>query len=181
VPFIYYGEEIGMVGAKPDERIRTPMQWDATDGTAGFTTDDKPWEPLADNYADFNVAAQTDDPGSLLSHYRALIHLRNEHAALRTGDLLVIDTDTRDVYSILRYNEDETLLVLVNAEDKPVSDYALTLDEGPLAGTVEAVVLMGEGDVSAPTVSDSGGFEDYLPLPELPAQSSLIIQLVYSG
>ena len=30
VPFIYYGEEIGMTGAKPDERIRTPMRWDAS-------------------------------------------------------------------------------------------------------------------------------------------------------
>jgi glycosidase len=27
VPFIYYGEEIGMTGGKPDELIRTPMQW----------------------------------------------------------------------------------------------------------------------------------------------------------
>ncbi|HVL53394.1 MAG TPA: alpha-amylase family glycosyl hydrolase, partial [Vitreimonas sp.] len=27
VPFIYYGEEIGMLGTKPDERIRTPMAW----------------------------------------------------------------------------------------------------------------------------------------------------------
>src|SRR6266699_2598930 len=26
VPFIYYGEEIGMTGDKPDERLRTPMQ-----------------------------------------------------------------------------------------------------------------------------------------------------------
>jgi glycosidase len=27
IPFIYYGEEIGMSGTKPDELIRTPMQW----------------------------------------------------------------------------------------------------------------------------------------------------------
>jgi glycosidase len=26
-PYIYYGEEIGMTGNKPDERLRTPMQW----------------------------------------------------------------------------------------------------------------------------------------------------------
>ncbi len=30
-PFVYYGEEIGMTGRKPDERIRTPMRWDATE------------------------------------------------------------------------------------------------------------------------------------------------------
>ncbi|MEO8623710.1 MAG: alpha-amylase family glycosyl hydrolase, partial [bacterium] len=27
MPFLYYGDEIGMLGAKPDERLRTPMQW----------------------------------------------------------------------------------------------------------------------------------------------------------
>src|SRR5437870_7510074 len=27
LPFIYYGEEIGMTGDKPDPRLRTPMQW----------------------------------------------------------------------------------------------------------------------------------------------------------
>ena len=46
VPFIYYGEEIGMTGAKPDERIRTPMRWDASAPAAGFSTH-APWEPLS--------------------------------------------------------------------------------------------------------------------------------------
>ncbi|HSW27340.1 MAG TPA: alpha-amylase family glycosyl hydrolase, partial [Burkholderiaceae bacterium] len=42
-PFIYYGEEIGMTGHKPDERIRTPMRWDATEPAAGFSTA-APWQ-----------------------------------------------------------------------------------------------------------------------------------------
>ena len=37
-PFVYYGEEIGLAGAKPDERIRTPMPWTAADPGVGFTT-----------------------------------------------------------------------------------------------------------------------------------------------
>ena len=43
-PFIYYGEEIGMSGMKPDENLRRPMQWDS-EKDAGFTTG-KPWRPL---------------------------------------------------------------------------------------------------------------------------------------
>ncbi|MEO8396069.1 MAG: alpha-amylase family glycosyl hydrolase, partial [Chloroflexota bacterium] len=35
VPFIYYGEELGMSGTKPDERLRTPMQWDSPAPTVG--------------------------------------------------------------------------------------------------------------------------------------------------
>ncbi|HKJ40139.1 MAG TPA: alpha-amylase family glycosyl hydrolase, partial [Anaerolineales bacterium] len=43
-PFIYYGEEIGMQGRKPDEDIRLPMQWN-TDLNAGFSTGN-PWRAL---------------------------------------------------------------------------------------------------------------------------------------
>ena len=46
VPFIYYGEEIGMSGAKPDERIRTPMQWDST-ATRAASPPGTPWEAAA--------------------------------------------------------------------------------------------------------------------------------------
>jgi len=37
VPFLYYGEEIGMLGTKPDEDIRRPMQWSKNLLNAGFT------------------------------------------------------------------------------------------------------------------------------------------------
>ena len=68
VPFIYYGEEIGMLGKKPDELIRTPMQWSA-EANSGFTSG-TPWEALNDDYAKKNAAAQLKDPASLLAHYR---------------------------------------------------------------------------------------------------------------
>src|SRR2546426_7554959 len=42
LPFVYYGEEIGMTGDKPDPRLRTPMQWNPFSGV-GFTTG-KAWE-----------------------------------------------------------------------------------------------------------------------------------------
>ncbi|MFN2167931.1 MAG: alpha-amylase family glycosyl hydrolase, partial [Anaerolineae bacterium] len=77
VPFVYYGEEIGMRGSKPDEYIRTPMLWSA-DANAGFTTG-QPWIRVNPGFQKANVASQSADPGSLLSHYRRLIHLRNEH------------------------------------------------------------------------------------------------------
>ncbi|MEP6895940.1 MAG: alpha-amylase family glycosyl hydrolase, partial [Chloroflexota bacterium] len=52
-PFIYYGEEIGMQGKKPDEDIRLPMQWSA-DSNAGFTTG-TPWRAPDVNYSQVNV------------------------------------------------------------------------------------------------------------------------------
>lgn len=175
VPFIYYGEEIGMEGRKPDERIRTPMQWDDVQG-GGFTSG-QAWEPFSDNLNTNTVAAMDDDPGSLLNHYRALIHLRNDHAALRTGETALLKGGNLNVYAVLRYTEDETLVVVVNLGTETVTDYALETSLGPFTGEVEASVLFGVGEVSAPAINDTGGFEDYRPLESLPPQSSFVIAL----
>ncbi|MBE2269933.1 MAG: alpha-glucosidase C-terminal domain-containing protein [Anaerolinea sp.] len=180
VPFLYYGEEIGMQGVKPDERIRTPMQWDATRSTAGFTTDDHPWQPLQNDYEEVNVAAQTGDPASLLSTYRDLIRLRNEHVALRQGEYIAVDSGSRAVYAFLRQHADETVLVVINLSDDPVTDYALSLRRGTL-GEVEDEVIFGEGDAAALIANAEGGFDSYVPLPELAPYSTIVIRLTPVG
>jgi alpha-glucosidase len=77
--FIYQGDEIGMRDGPghdpPYDRAgrdphRHPMQWDATP-LGGFTTG-TPWLASVDP-AERNVAAQRDDPRSLLSLYRELL------------------------------------------------------------------------------------------------------------
>jgi glycosidase len=176
VPFIYYGEEIGMMGQKPDEDIRRPMQWTAEEPGAGFT-EGQPWRPPYEDYPDRNVAAQESNPGSLLNHYRRLIHLRNEHSALRDGAWSLVDTDPGRLYAALRYDEDEALLVLINPSRREVGDYSLTLPSGPLADTASAVLVLGEGDLSSPQINDAGGFDQYAPLAMLPPRSTFIIEL----
>ncbi|MEM7035129.1 MAG: alpha-amylase family glycosyl hydrolase, partial [Chloroflexota bacterium] len=143
VPFIYYGEEIGMVGNKPDERIRTPMQWSAIEGTAGFTTG-KPWQRLSSTYQDVNVTAQNDDAASLLNHYRSLIQVRNAHRAMRFGDFVPIQTDHRSVYSFMRHLPQESILIVVNLSEKPISTYTLTLERSDLTAINQATVRFGQ-------------------------------------
>jgi alpha-glucosidase len=93
---LYYGDEIGMTdvavppeltrdtlggqSARPSrDRARTPMQWDDSPA-AGFTAPDVVgWLPVGDP-ARCNVAAQRDDPGSVLSFCRELLGLRKERA-----------------------------------------------------------------------------------------------------
>ena len=72
-PFIYYGEEIGMVGEKPDPQIRTPMQWTAG-AEAGFTSNSA-WELPNFSYKTVNVEVENSDKNSLLSLYRDLINI----------------------------------------------------------------------------------------------------------
>src|SRR5690606_10496473 len=62
---------------------RTPMQWDPSPN-AGFTGG-APWLPVAEDYAERNVAMQRRGRHSLLALYRSLIELRRTEPALVAG------------------------------------------------------------------------------------------------
>ncbi len=175
-PFVYYGEEFGLTGDKPDELIRTPLAWDASAPAAGFSAG-TPWEPLVDGWQTRNVATQRADRGSLWSAYRDLIALRAEHPALRRGQLVPVQTSDLAVDAMVRSTADEQLLVLSNLSDAAVSGYTLDLAEGPLCGAPKARVAYGSGTPVAPSITVSGGFSAWSPLPELPPRSVTVISL----
>ena len=132
-PFLYYGQEIGMVDvlipddeivdpparlAGPDfpwydrSRCRTPMQWAAGRG-AGFTSG-APWLRIAPDTDARNVAAQRGDPGSVLETYRRLLAARRESPALRIGRHDWIATGQPDVLAWSRTAGRERRLVVIN-------------------------------------------------------------------
>jgi alpha-amylase len=174
-PFLYYGEEVGMEGTKPDEDIRKPMQWRA-DEHAGFTTG-TPWRAPDPSFVNANVEAQNADPQSLLSHYRSLIHFRAEHSALRTGNYYAVDASAPDVYAALRKNDEEILLILINLSREPVSDVRLTSGDMALTDTTyTAETLFGIGE-ARPASVEQGNFQDYRPISRLDPYSTIIIRL----
>jgi len=102
-PFVYYGEELGMRGEKPDPHLREPMRWYSAGKGPGETT----WEGwTAGDGSDVSVEAQHDDPASLLNWYRVLIDWRRDIPALRDGvahvwrdaDMQVAAWELRDAY-----------------------------------------------------------------------------------
>jgi alpha-amylase len=174
-PFIYYGEEIGMTGQKPDEDIRLLMQW-STGENAGFSGG-KPWRAPAANYLQMNVAEQLNNPNSLLSHYQALIALRNQFPALRQGSLYLLNSNVSTLFASLRIEEDETILVLINLSDKSNNSYNLSAKNLPLAdGKYHATQLFGAGQLNDLTLRN-GEISGYQPLAELPPYSTFILQL----
>jgi len=176
VPFIYYGEEIGMVGLGADDEKRTPMQWTAQ-ANAGFTTG-SPWELVNPDYVKGrNVADETADPASLLATYRALIQARNQHAALRVGDLYLAQTQATSVLASLRVSQAETVLVLINLGPDPVTGVKLTLAAGPLKNRYHALPILGAAPGADLAANGPGGFDDYQPTPTLPGYGVLIYQL----
>ncbi len=83
-PYLYYGEEIGMLGRKPDFFIREPMLWQPQPDPA------RPRPRRVRHSTDDTVrpvSVQREDPESLWHHYRALIQLRHATPALHSGDL----------------------------------------------------------------------------------------------
>lgn len=159
-PFIYYGEEIGMQGDKPDEMIRTPMQWSG-EANGGFTAG-RPWEPLQPGWEEITVAGQEDDPGSVLATYRAWGQLRETHPALRTGGFVPITTASPALLAFLRQTADETLLVVINLGAKPTGAQSVALPDGVTGATTDllsgspgpAVV---DGSLALPTMDGRSG------------------------
>jgi alpha-amylase len=176
VPFIYYGEEIGMTGMKPDENIRRPMQWTGDNLRVDFT-EGSPWRRPASDFKERNVSLQTSDPDSLLSHYRDLIQLRNASQALRVGEWTPVQTGNDSLAAFLRHTGDEAILILVNSSRESVTDYDLTLAAGPLAGPVRAAFLIGDGAIVDPELNETGGFAGYKPVDSLEPQNTYIIDL----
>ena len=112
VPFIYYGEEIGMTGDKPDERLRTPMHW--TRGPAVGFTSGTPWQPLQPDSLTANVTAQDRVAGSLLTLYRRLMRQRAANSALRSGELIPVETGSESVLAYIRQDGIRAVLVVAN-------------------------------------------------------------------
>lgn len=117
VPFLYYGEELGMTGRKPDPDLRTPMQWDGS-ATAGFSKA-TPWYPLPENHQKRHVAQAKRKTGSLLHHYRDWIQWRNQEPALRIGEFRLLDSGSDSQLAFVRSWQGRQLLVLANLAAKP--------------------------------------------------------------
>jgi alpha-glucosidase len=135
---LYAGEEIGMVDAAAStvpardrfgrDLQRTPMQWDAS-STGGFTQG-TPWLSPVDP-ATRNVAAQTNNPASLLSLYRRLVALRRASPALRHGALSLVSGLPAEVVGWTRSSGEERVLVVANMGDDPATvDLSSVADDG---------------------------------------------------
>jgi len=110
-PYIYYGEELGMRGTKPDPDLRTPMRWDRTLDAHGEAT----WHATSPaNGGPISVAAQDSDPHSLLNWYRMLIQWRIDIPALRAGGFAVYPQADDQLVAWQRTDGADTVLVVHN-------------------------------------------------------------------
>ncbi|MDB5256949.1 MAG: alpha amylase catalytic region [Chitinophagaceae bacterium] len=177
VPYIYYGEEIGMLGTGVDENKRTPMQWNSST-QADFTTGN-PWRPVNSDYTTKNVADQKSDVTSLWNSYRNLIALRKNQAALKKGIYKPITT-VATVFSFLRQFENENIIVVSNMASSTASNVQLTLSQGGITpGNYVLVELQGGSQV--PVVIDNNGGFTNLNITSIPGRGSFIYKLLLAS
>jgi len=161
-PTCYYGDEIGMHDVKiPPDRVqdppavnnpesadeigrdpeRTPMQWDAGPNAGFCPPDVEPWLPVADDTAERNVAAQEDDPTSMLHLFRALTALRAAEPALHVGDYAPVDVDVEELYVYTRtaLNVDDFVMVLNFGDGSHTLDLSLVASRTEIALATDMV------------------------------------------
>jgi glycosidase len=158
-PFLYYGEEVGMQNgpSQKDEDKRTPMPWDNLAG-GGFTTAPSPWYSFAPGIESANVATQTQDQKSLLSHYRNLIGVRKTSDALTHGSIEVLSSSSSPspFLAYLRLAPAQVVLVAHNVGDAFASAGPYTIN------AISAKRLFSDGVFTDPSGS-SGQWNLSLP------------------
>ncbi|HEV3165613.1 MAG TPA: alpha-amylase family glycosyl hydrolase [Isosphaeraceae bacterium] len=145
IPQMTWGDEIGLPGHMDDRReIPGAFPGDARDA--------------------FTHAGRTPDEQATFAAWRALLHLRKDHVALRRGrliDLVVSDT----TYAYLRQHGDERLVIVLNLGDQPAT---IEVPPEPL-GTIAGVDLVYGSGQATPS---RAGLHAVLP-----AQSVAIFRL----
>lgn len=112
-------EMMDLINLLARDQARTPVQWDSTEN-AGFTTG-KPWMRVNDNYKEVNVAAQSDDPDSVLSFWKTALQMRKNHKGLfNYGKLTILDFENQQVFTYLKTYNNQKAYVVLNFTAQPV-------------------------------------------------------------
>ncbi|WP_049629070.1 alpha-amylase family glycosyl hydrolase [Cellvibrio sp. pealriver] len=152
--YLYYGEEIGVSQYKTgdDQYRRAIMQWSEED-SAGFNSsgefwlDQAKWFPWMQNHQGWfanywktlqgtgvSVAAQAQDPSSLLNHYKRLISVRNSNPALQLPDeIRYYPVDNKDVWLVENIGENfsekngekTSVWVVVNLNPQSAAEFSV--------------------------------------------------------
>lgn len=148
VPFIYYGDEIGLLsfdlpskeGGYNRTGARTPMQW--SDGVnAGFSTGtpERLYLPIDPSPARPIVQQQENDPNSLLNRVRKLVAIRKSHSVLQASASFEVLFAQPGVCPLVyqRSNDTESFIIAINPS-------AQTVDaELPISATVSPEKIYG--------------------------------------
>ncbi|WP_274362288.1 alpha-amylase family glycosyl hydrolase [Paenibacillus thermotolerans] len=152
-PYLYYGEELGMSGMKPDEHIREPFPWTKDRSVAGNTS----WlVPTFNKDGEISAEALMEDGLSIWNHYKRLIRYRNSDRALYEGGIVEFKLDNAKLESFVRATEDGDASLVVHNLGGEAAEADLTQVPGGVTfqsirfATKDGAVLDENGRLSLP-------------------------------
>jgi alpha-amylase len=118
-PYIYYGEEIGMKGMKPDEYIREPFIWDHGKNDPAQTSWEEP--RYSTDQTVIPLADQIKDSKSLFNFYKEWVESRNESDVLTYGTVEKSPVKIKQIVSFFRIKGDDKAFVLHNISNTDIT------------------------------------------------------------
>lgn len=146
-PFLYYGEEIGMVGSGNDQNKRMPMVWSTTN-TTGIAS--PPPGGTYDESAVVPVDQQLKDPSSLLSFYTSVLTLKRQFPGIARGTYKAIDAPDKSVLAFSDAYQGTTIYVLENLDSAAHKE---SLDALGLPASAKLRTHLVTDDTPAPSLS----------------------------
>ena len=135
--FIYYGEEIGMVGSGNDPSKRAPMVWNEkrNDGT----TNPPPECQLPEEYPFGSLEKQRNDDDSMYNYYRQIIAIRNAMPVISHGRVTAEAALNVGCISAQRKTwGDESCIILMNVDTQAAQVDLSAYADWTLAASVSA-------------------------------------------
>lgn len=138
IPFVYYGEEVGMKLANElynDHKLRSPMSWTDNEDNAGFSKNKKIFRNVSKNISSHNVQQQLKEKDSIYNHYKKLIALRNKYQALSMGSFKHLKSSNhkkKTIFAFKREYKNESFIVAINYSRDDEKDVAIqtNINEG---------------------------------------------------
>lgn len=177
VPFLFYGEEVGMTSSWSHPDIRRPMHWTG-DASAGFTTG-TPWTAPAGNVATHNVATMSEQDDSLWNHYRRLTQARSTSRALQLGTYQRLGTGSTRLLAFLRSHEGQHVVAVHNMTSNVTAGWSLSVAASSLAEdtTYDVTDLLTGDSMGTVTVGEGGAVSGWAPAATIVGHESLVLEL----
>ena len=148
--FIYYGDEIGMLGAGRDENKRLGMRWTPDTGAAGTCRGPLGADTVEQVYG--SVEEQQVDPDSIYWFYKNLIRLRNQFPAIAKGTTTNLEKASDAELSVIEKTYGgQTVCILYNlsSSDKEIELTSVILSEGDTLEKKQMVTALSAGEGAA--------------------------------
>lgn len=138
-PFIYYGEEIGLFGTKPDENLREPMDWYKSAQGKGMTSMKTGRMTFTKANDGISVEEQEKDKNSILNFTKNLIKIRKDNPLFIYGTYKKLELGQKvNAYEITQ--GEEKIIVIHNSNINPInfpSKWGIIKIEGLSTGIIK--------------------------------------------